>query len=329
MTIHTGFAPDAARARALDRRMHAELAASLRHVCERSRGIVPFDEKGMGRLIGSLQAATPHSPLVFARYYALVTALLENDDREAAALFERLSSASPASPEQTVAPLDEPHTSARGAVYRDMMTGDEDAEIGIVPPRPDVAAAFRERYRRAMALVDEVMPELGGEIRAIVREVVLVAADPARDTVFQGGSHFQLWGALFLNAELHPTVEAVVEVVAHESAHSLLFGFCTEEPLVHNPDEDLYPSPLRADPRPMDGIYHATFVSARMHRALSRLIESGRLSEESQAGAIRARTEDRNNFEAGYRVVAEHGDLSGVGRALMDGARAYMDAAPG
>lgn len=326
MTIHTGFAPDPARARALDRRMHAELAASLRHVCERSRGIVPFDEKRMGSLIGSLETETPHSPLVFASYYALVAALLEADDREAAELFERLASASPVSPEQIVAPLEDPRTSVRGAVYSDMMTGDAGAEIGIVPPRPDLAAAFLDRYRRAMALVENVMSDLGGEIRAIVREVVLVARDPAHRIIFQGGSHFQLWGALFLNAELHPTEESVIEVVAHESAHSLLFAFCTEEPLVNNPDEELYPSPLRADPRPMDGIYHATFVSARMHWALSRLIGSGRLSEEARESALRARAEDRENFEAGYDVVTEHGDLSGIGRALMEGARAYMDA---
>lgn len=306
--------------------MRAELAASLRHLCERSRGIVPFDEAGMDRLVGSLEASAPYSALVFGQYYALAGALFDDEYDKASELFERLASAHPVSGDQSVEPLASPET-VQGAFYREMMTGDPGAEIGILTPPPEVTRAFGERYRRALGLIDDVMPELAGEIRAIVREVILVVSDPAYPLTFHGGSHFQLWGALFINAGLHPTVEAVVEVVAHESAHSFLFGFCTDEPLVHNPDEDLYPSPLRADPRPMDGIYHATFVSARMHRALSRLIESGKLSDEARDNAIQARDEDRRNFEAGYRVVAEHGVLSDVGSRLMEGARAYMDTA--
>ena len=116
-----------------------------------------------------------------------------------------------------------------------------------------------------------------------------------------------------------------VEVIAHESAHSLLFGFCTDEPLVENRGDELYTSPLRPDPRPMDGIYHATFVSARMHLAMSRLAESGMLDQESRDAAIRAAASDAANFEAGYAVVRDHGRLTRTGRALMDSARAYMD----
>ena len=33
-----------------------------------------------------------------------------------------------------------------------------------------------------------------------------------------------------------------------------------DELFVLNPDWERFPSPLREDPRPMDGIYHATFV---------------------------------------------------------------------
>ena len=326
MDIHFGFAPDAARARRIDQRMHAELGASLRHLCDASRGIVPFDERDMGRLIESLDGDACYAPLVFGDYYALGAALFEDEHSAAAEVFERLRQARPIPREQVIGALEDVDRCPKSAAYQRMMTGEAGTDIGILPPADDVARAFMDRYRRGMALMEQAMPELAGEVRAIVHEVVCVAGDPSKKMQFDGGSHFQLWGALFLNVDHHRTEHAIVEVVAHESAHSLLFGFCTDEPLVYNDDEDLYPSPLRADLRPMDGIYHATFVSARMHWAMSRLIESGLLSDEARTEALNARKSDQAHFEAGHRVIAESGELSAVGAALMASARAYMDA---
>ena len=82
---------------------------------------------------------------------------------------------------------------------------------------------------------------------------------------------------------------------------------------------------LRADPRPMDGIYHATFVSARMHWAMTHLIRTGLLSSEEVEQARAAARLDAENFHSGYGVVAEHGRLTNIGKALMAGAKAYMD----
>ncbi len=307
--------------------MHKELAASLRHVCERSRGIVAFDEEAMEAVMGALERGVPYPPDFFARYYALVEALLESDHDRAARRFREIATGRAAAASQVVGPLEDPRTSPRAALFVEWMTADPGTEIGFLPPAPETWRAFADRYRAALALVDEAVPELAGEVRGIVREVVLVESDPACAADFHGGSHFQLWGALFLNAALQPTVEDVVEVVAHESAHSFLFGCCTEEPLVHNADEELFPSPLREDLRPMDGIYHATFVSARMHWALSRLLESGRLSGPARDRVAAARDDDRRNFLSGHAVVAEHGLLSETGEALMTGAREYMERA--
>jgi hypothetical protein len=75
----------------------------------------------------------------------------------------------------------------------------------------------------------------------------------------------------------------------------------------------------------MDGIYHATFVSARMHWSMSRLMESDLLSDEGRVEALAARDADRKNFESGYEVISAHGDLSDTGARLMESARAYMD----
>jgi hypothetical protein len=77
----------------------------------------------------------------------------------------------------------------------------------------------------------------------------------------------------------------MIEGLSHESAHAYLFALSLGDSFVDNPDDELHPSPLRADPRPLDGTLHATYVSARMHYALSHVIESGVLSrsEENEA----------------------------------------------
>jgi HEXXH motif-containing protein len=141
---------------------------------------------------------------------------------------------------------------------------------------------------------------------------------------FDGGSSYLLWGGLFLNATSHPDEVTMVEVMAHESAHLLLYACAADEALVENGDEELYRSPLRVDERPMDGIFHATFVSARMHWAMSRLLESGELDEEARRCAEAARMSDAQNFWSGHGVVAEHGRLTATGAAVMQAAAGYM-----
>jgi len=308
--------------------MHRELGASLRHLCEAADGVVPFDAGGMGTLIRHLQAGTAYAPILFGDYYQLGLELMNDDCQAAEATFSRVASARPvSSPHQHVAGLADPRVCPTSARYHRSMT--EHSDIGMRPPPAEVAAAFVERYHRGLALMEHAIPELAAEVRALVRHVVCVVGDPAFAMQFDGGSHFQLWGALFLNADFHTTEWSIVEVVAHESAHGLLFGFCIDEPLVFNDDDELYQSPLRMDPRPMDGIYHATFVSARMHWAMSRLVESGLLTEKNREQAERARDADARNFAAGHGVVAEHGRLSDLGAALMAGAYGYMEAACG
>jgi HEXXH motif-containing protein len=119
----------------------------------------------------------------------------------------------------------------------------------------------------------------------------------------------------------------MMEAIAHESAHSLLFGLCTHEPLVDNDDEPVFASPLRADRRPMDGVYHATFVCARMHLAMTRLLESGLLDADGRAAAIAELEADRRNFEAGDSVIRQHGVLTPLGQDVLEGARQYMASA--
>lgn len=320
-----GFLPDAPRARVLDRRMQQELGRSLRHIGEAARGLVEFDERALHDLTATLcDADAAVAPAVFGRYYELVEALLRDRLEHAEQLLREIVATEFAPSGLQVVDLGSEELDAENGRYIRMMNPPTETDLGFLPARPEVAAEFRVRLAKGLQLLDRALPTLAAEIRAIVRQIVIAGSDPSKTYQFDGGSHYQLWGALFLNGGFHETDVAVVEVLAHECAHSLLFGFCTAEPLVTNDEAELFASPLRADLRPMHGIYHATFVSARMHWAMSELSRSDLLSPEERAHAGAAAATDLRNFDAGHNVVREHAKLTGVGGSLMEAAEDYV-----
>ena len=279
----------------------------------------------MARLVQRLSSGLRYAPSVFGRYYRLVLAITNDDLAATEALFVRLARAEPMTESLDIVSLADDGLGDDADLFVSLMNGDEQTEIGFQAPDPEVAATFRKRLTSGLRLLDHTLPELSGEIAAIIRQIVIAGGDPSKRLQFDGGSHYQLWGGLFLNGAFHADDVAIVEVMAHECAHSLLFGFCTEEALVTNEDDELFASPLRIDLRPMDGIYHATFVSARMHLAMSALAGHDSLSASDRSRARAAAALDLRNFDAGYTVVAEHGRLTGLGRGLMEGAKAYID----
>jgi HEXXH motif-containing protein len=298
------------------------LADSLAHIREQAEGVAALDLAPLDRLIGEIGAGTRLPPAAFGWYYELGIALFDGKIAKAAEALARLAEIGPRPTEAPVVTLDDPHVTRHGGLYLRRM-GREAASDAIVAPPPEMVEAFRDRLSAGFGLLDRAVPELAAEVRALVHEILLATGSGSGEE-FDGASFYQLWGLLMLNPRYHKTPVAVAEVLAHESAHSLLFGFTIDEPLVFNPDAELYPSPLRRDPRPMDGIYHATFVSARMCWAMRRIAADRGLTGEERAAAEAAAARDVRNFALGDSVIAEHGRLSETGAALMDAARSYM-----
>jgi hypothetical protein len=176
-------------------------------------------------------------------------------------------------------------------------------------------------------LLDVAAPELSREIRALVRDVIFVASEPgAGGLVFHGASTFYLWGSLFLNARINPDRVSMAEALAHEAAHSLLFGYSFGAPLVDNDVSERFASPLREDPRPMDGIVHATYVLARMHYCIERLLASQALNADERDRLEAAKLRRRSDYLQGLDIVSTHAQFTPIGRALFKGAQTYMAA---
>lgn len=305
----------------MDARAHALLADSLEHIAQRAGDQLGQDK--LASLVANLNAGQRFGPTTFGLYYQLVTALMNDRLEEASRIHGALVASHSAPAPLSVVSLG--HLPAHQIhLYQQLMDTDPKTRFTLLPPPEALAFGFAQRLERTLTLMQAALPELAQEFSGLIREVCMVVGDPKARYQFDGGSSYMLWGGLFLNIESHESPLQLLEVLAHESAHSLLFGHALDEALVLNSDEELYPSPLRIDLRPMDGIYHATFVSARMHWAMSRLLNSSDLTDQERADATEALQRDAENFDAGDAVVQRHGVLSPTGHAVMSAARLYM-----
>jgi HEXXH motif-containing protein len=130
----------------------------------------------------------------------------------------------------------------------------------------------RRQIEVAMDLLREAAPELHQEVEIIVRDIVLSRPDGTNLINYSGASSFALWGGLTINAETQREWVQLYRQIVHEAGHNLLFGIARDQPLVTDDPSERRPSPIRADPRPMDGIFHAAFVSAREAYAFEALL---------------------------------------------------------
>jgi hypothetical protein len=305
--------------------MRFRLAESLAHVAERSRTKLSFDEVGISRLVAKLSRDCRFPPATFALYYDLVDAIQEDRLVDAEAIFVELCRQKPISGKAVVTSLD-PAIIGTSAVerYSRMMDTDSITRYQYRTPPPDIVRHFSGQCENAIALMAGAIPELYREFKALVCEVILAAGQSTDGSEFAGASSFLLWGALFINPEADQKPASLIETLAHEAAHSLLFGLMLEDSFVLNPDAERFQSPLRRDPRPMDGIYHATFVVARMHYAMQRLLISGLLDGTNAESAKAALERHRRAFSDGLATIERHGRLTAHGVAIMSSAAGYM-----
>ena len=326
MTDIVGFEPDADRAMALDRRMRARLDASLRYIVEQVQGRISVPRQAIEGFFARL-AAGPVDATTFGAYCELVLAIDDDELERAQALLAEISVAPNRPACLMVRDLGDRRVDPIAERYVRLIDTDPAVSFEVLAPPPDIAVACREKIAAAFSILEAGDPALAGEIRALIGEIVLaVGVEDPKALTFDGASSFMLWGALVLNARGQKTVLEMAEALAHESGHNLLFGLCADGPLVENDDEARFASPLRPDPRPMDGIVHATYVTARMHRAVLQLEQSGVLDDVGSAEARTSLISHRRAFAQGMEVIDQHARLTERGRAIMAGARAHMTA---
>ncbi|BBK36738.1 hypothetical protein STAQ_18160 [Allostella sp. ATCC 35155] len=321
------FQPDPGRGNRLDQVVRRDFAASLETVLRAVAEQGAMDGPDVDRIVAEVARAGGAPGLIVA-YAALVEAIFADAQDEVGDCLSTLLAVAgrPVPDGIRIVTLDDGILGAGQAHrYRRLFDDDPAAPLAMQPLDRAALDGTGETAAAGLDLLDRAAPELAGEIRAILREIVLARGVPvAGEETFQGASAFLAWGTVLLNAAEVPDRVAFAEVLAHETGHSLLSGFSRGAPLVENAPEERYSSPLRTDARPLDGIVHATYVLARMHYCLGRLSRSGLLTPAEQSRVAGDLGRRREAFAAGLAVVDGHARLTEVGRAAFEPARAYM-----
>ena len=87
------------------------------------------------------------------------------------------------------------------------------------------------------------------------------------------------YGVCFLNPRSDWNVITFADHIVHEAAHQILYAWHELSPLLVNCNEMGYPSPIRDDPRPLYGSFHATFVFLRLVLFFDQLVRKTKSRE--------------------------------------------------
>lgn len=204
-----------------------------------------------------------------------------------------------------------------------------DNAMALAPVASEALAVARKQIERAFGFLGLACPQLRDEIRVLIREIVIARPDGSHRVDFGGASSFTLFGAIALNADAHDGWPRYYQSLVHETAHTLLFAIAREEPLVLNDPNETFGSPLRDDLRPMDGLFHAAFVSVREAMALDALLcrhERTPCLTDGETEQISALLDGSVlAFWECAETLERDGRLSALGRDILDECRAVME----
>lgn len=310
-----------------DHAMRASLAQSLEHIHSVGARQIGCDDLNPAVALAEIRAHRV-KPGIFGRYFDLGFAVQARRYAEAGTLLREIVDLASEQPGLTIVPLTEQALGADKPRYARLVDLDSRSPSVLEAPDPDRWAGFEDEVRAALDLIERADAALAGELRALVIQVVGAVRSSGGEGV-GGASSLMLWGAVFLYVLRNRTRLDLVEGLVHEGAHKLLFGLSLDEPLVENPVEERFDSPLRKDPRPMDGVFHATFVCARIHYAFQRLRDDPAADfSPAELRIIDQRMSDqRTRFSGGLETVRQFGRMTATGERILAATADYMRSA--
>jgi hypothetical protein len=321
----SAFWPNAARAASIDCGVRIRTAESLAVVAQGLATQIPERLAGIGKLISALRSG-PVRPAVFALYSDLVLAIQKREEESVLSILAAADSLEPTAHDRLRPVTVNDNCLGPNMAYRYMSHADDDpiVPLSLVPLRSSELAQAASTLTTALQLIGKADSELAAEITNLVREIVFAYSGEGAPG-FGGSTTFYLWGAVFLNLMEYPDQLSMAEGLVHEAAHTYLLGSTMGEPLVENDQTERFASPLREDPRPMDGIVHACFVLARMHYLMRSLLRNTSSADRNLRGRMASLVERyRREFSVGDEVVGMHARFTCAGEALYRPAREYM-----
>lgn len=326
-TDQYSLGPSALRVESIDQALRFRLAASLNYLSS----IAALDASRQTAL-ADLEARLKDgrvSPLVFCLYSKLVAELSKDSPGAADILDDIVLSASfPAAP-GVLAFRDHDFADSWWDHFQLLLDTDRQRSFRPQSPKQIDFVACNHEMESALDVMRGADPDWYEELRSLLRLIVLGApASLEPSDGFNGASTFFLWGAAFINAAVRRGHMSMLDLLVHESSHVLLFGLSAEEALTQNSGEDRYASPVRKDKRPIDGIFHASFVTTRVHLLMNRLLASGSLTDNDGKAAIQRMEYNGRAARDSIDVLARHARPTELGANILESLQEYWSRAP-
>lgn len=166
--------------------------------------------------------------------------------------------------------------------------------------------------RKGFKLLEIYFNEFYVESTELISEVLLLNAKG-----IQAGTSVDLFGMIHKNHAYRPDkITDILDFIIHEQSHLYLHLLNNKDVLVENPAER-YESPLRANLRPIIGIYHATFVLSRIIYVLSNAHERNLLPLIEMDYSKNLIQYYRDRFFIGVNVLENHAKMTSLGREII------------
>lgn len=303
----------------LDQAVRDDLAASLHRIAGRASSVLAQDVDTPA-FIAAIRAHRVH-PGVFGRYYDLIDALQARNWDAGRRLWSDIVALTAAPAGLSVIALDPRDLDDDVERYRRMFTSGLATPPELAAPGEDAVEQLRRSVPDALSLLDATHPPWAAELRALVVQIVAVAPPTPDATAISGGSSFMLWGAVLVNVMPCPDRVRLLSVLAHEATHQFLLGMARNTPLVTNPVSERFNTELRPTPRPMNALFHSTYVSGRIHALCEILTARSELSDTERAHIAEVSDLQRRRFEQGCTVILREAALTELGGLLIEEAR--------
>jgi hypothetical protein len=327
----TLFSSSRAGGFAARQRLNENFAASFAHIFAACSEVFEIAEDKAAALLGRIRSGSRETPFLFSLHFKLLEAIEADRLDEVEALVGRILALGPAAPGIRFTSLGPDEFPWDADMVADYFSNEPDALFRYVAPDPALLPARKEQLTATLALLHRTVPGLAEEIEELVTTIILArgvlkADESAAIEPFQGASALRAFGAVMFDATPDPTLVECAAYLVHEEAHNLLFALAPMDGVVFNPDTERHASPLRDDPRPLEGIHHATFVLARIVYAMQAMIESGLLEDADRALAAEIAATNRPLFFDGLETLRAHARMTEPGEDALGAAEAYMAA---
>jgi HEXXH motif-containing protein len=176
------------------------------------------------------------------------------------------------------------------------------------PSRIDVLTEPGDLVRSNLASACDIIhrwwPEMFTELGHTTQAFFFFAGETAI-----GASDIRSHGAIFLRTEHAQHVVTLAEEMIHEASHTRLNAAMARRKMFTNPWDEHFQTPLRADRRPMFGLFHQMFVLARLAEYYRRLPP-----ELADAAGRQAKIEAQ--LAESVRTVGAHARFTPVGQSI-------------